>query len=184
MQEPVYRIKVKDGDSEIDISGDKKFVIKSFDDIKVLLNKNLRSVQPITEKKQIKKSKKTGRKKKPGPKPKTSKKNETKLTTERIDLKNITLENLLKVKKPRKENQRVLLLAYYMNKVKRKREFRGKDLEALYVDLKLEVPKNLNYHLRRMAEKERGLIAQGKRNGRYKITDKGVDVIHEEISSA
>lgn len=170
----VYRIKVKDGDNEIEIAGDKRFVNKIFKEISVLLGKKIKGGRIPT-----KRRKKLGRKKKRGRKPKPKPKKITK--KDYLDIKKMTLTELFEFRKPKRENQRVLLLAYYANKALKKREFRGKELKTLYQEIGIAPPKNLTYFLRKMAEDERGLLAHGRKSGRYKITDKGIDFIYNEI---
>jgi len=169
MPDEIYHIKVKDGSTEVEVSGDKRFVNKVFKNLKDVLSKDVRKPR-------------VGRRgKKRGRKPKKVKKVFKK---DRIDLKQFDLKGLFEKKIPKRENQRVLLLGYYMNKIEGKREFRGKDLEKLYKELKLEVPDNITYFLRKMSEDKKGLLAHGKKQGRYKITDKGMDFIHDKIPTA
>ena len=96
-------------------------------------------------------------------------------------MRKMTLQEIFKVKNPKRENQRVLLLAYYTNKVLNKKEFKSKDLEPFYGELKIGTPKNLSYYLRSMSSEGKGLITHGKKHGRYKITNKGIDFIYEKI---
>lgn len=173
----IYQIRIKDGDTEIELKGDKSFVRKAFKQLQEVLGKELDRKKLPGEKKWRKR--KPGRKKKPGPKPKPKPKKIPK--KDREDLTNYTLKKLFKFRKPIKENQRILMLAFYVNKIEKKREFRGVDLEPLYKKLGLETPKNLSYFLRKMAEPHIGRIEQGKRQGRYKITDKGIGYIYDEI---
>ena len=167
MTDEIYHIRVKDGSMQVEVSGDKRFVNKVFKNLQDVLSKEI---------KRSGKGKRRGRKR--GRKPKKAKKVPKK---ERIDLKQYDLRGLLEKKVPKRENQRILLMGYYMNKIEGKREFRGKDLEKLYEDLKLEVPKNITYFLRKMSEDKKGLLAHGKKQGRYKITENGIDFIHEKI---
>ena len=175
--EKIYRIKLKEGDTEIELKGDKRFVRKAFREIQDIVGKELDKKKLPGERK--KRRKKPGRKKKPGPKPKPKQKKTPK--KEREDLTGYTLKKLFKFRKPIRENQRVLMLAFYTNKVLKKREFRGVDLEPLYKELGLEPPKNLSYFLRKMSEPHIGRIEQGRKQGRYKITDKGIDYLYDEI---
>ena len=165
MQDEIYHIKVKDGSTEVEVSGDKRFVNKIFKNLKDVLSKDVRKPR-------------VGRR---GRKPKKIKKVFKK---DRINLKQFDLKGLFEKKIPKRENQRVLLLGYYANKIEGKREFRGMDLEKLYKDLNLEVPDNITYFLRKMSEDKKGLLTHGRKNGRYKITDKGIDFIHEKIPTA
>lgn len=95
----------------------------------------------------------------------------------------MSLEDIFDVKTPKQDNQQILLMGYYLNKIERRREFRSKDIERLYSQLKIDVPKNITYHLRKMSEKDKELLVQGSKQGRFKIADKGIDFIHENIPS-
>ncbi|MEA3558874.1 MAG: hypothetical protein U9R75_06420 [Candidatus Thermoplasmatota archaeon] len=177
MSEEIYRIKIKDGKTEVELKGDKRFVRKAFRDIQYLLGKELDRGKLPGERK--KRRRKPGRKKKPGPKPKPRPKKTPKKN--RVDLTNYTLKKLFEFRKPVRENQRVLMLAFYTNKIMKKREFRGVDLEPLYKELSMEVPDNLSYYLRKMSETQNGTIEKGKKQGRYKITSKGIDFLYDTI---
>ena len=177
MPEEIYKVKIKDGKTEVELTGDKRFVRKAFREIQNLLGKELNRGKLPGEKK--KRRKKPGRKKKPGPKPKPKPKKTPK--KDRVELKDYTLKQLFEFRKPIRENQRVLMLAFYTNKILKKREFRGVDLEPLYKELNLKVPDNLSYYLRKMSEDQNGTIEKGKRQGRYKITSKGIDFLFEKI---
>ncbi|MBN1538999.1 MAG: hypothetical protein JW939_02555 [Candidatus Thermoplasmatota archaeon] len=183
MNEEKYRIKIKEEGMVIDLSGDKKFVKKAFNEIKKILDKDSKKPRKLTQKTQ-KRRKKPGRKKKPGPKPKKKVKPKRIPKKDRVDMSRMTLDQIFKMKAPKRENQRVLLMGYYMNKVEGLREFRAMDLPPLYRKLGLEVPKNLSYFLRNMSEERKGLLTHGRKQGRYKITKKGIDFIYDKIPSA
>ncbi|MFO8051786.1 MAG: hypothetical protein R6V01_08840 [Thermoplasmatota archaeon] len=177
MTEEIYKVKIKDGATEIELKGDKRFVRKAFREIQDILDKELDKSKLPGQKKR--RRKKPGRKKKPGPKPKPKPKKTPK--KDRVDLRKYSLKKLFEFRKPIRENQRVLMLAFYMNKVLKKREFRGVDLEPLYKELGIDPPDNLSYYLRKMSEPHIGRIEQGRKQGRYKITDKGIDYIYDKI---
>lgn len=181
MDEKMYKIKIKEEDMVVELAGDKKFVKRAFNEIKRILDKDLKTPRSIADKKPKKRRKKPGRKKKPGPKPKKKVKPKKVPKKDRLDMRSMKLEEIFKMKAPKRENQRVMLLAYYMNKVEGKREFRAMDLPPLYKKLKLAVPKNLSYFLRKMSEDEKALLTHGKKQGRYKITDRGIDFIYNVI---
>jgi len=177
LAEKVYRIKIKDGSTEIELEGDKKFVNESFEQVKKVLGS-----KKTTTKKKTKRRKKRGRKKKPGRKKKKKPKKTPK--KDRIDLRKYSLKEIFDLKKPRRKRHHVMIMAYYMNKALRKREFRAADLEPLYNEVDIEAPKNLSYFLRKMADEDPKLLTHGKKQGRYKITDKGIDYIYDEIPDA
>jgi hypothetical protein len=176
----VYSIKVKNGETEVEVSGDKKFVTKTFGEIKSLIGTDLKKVkEPLP--KQKKSTKKKGRKKKPGPKPKQVK---IPVKKERVDMSKMPLDEIFQIKEPKRDSQRILLMAYFLNKVERKREFKSKDIEQLYIHMKIDAPKNITYHLRKMSGKDKELLIHGKKQGRFKITEKGIEFIHEKIPTS
>lgn len=177
MAEKVYKIKIKDGDTEIELEGDKKFVNESFKQVK-----NVLGTKKTKSKKKPKSRKKRGRKKKPGRKPKKKPKKTPK--KDRVDLRKYSLKEIFNMKKPRRKRHHVIIMAYYMNKALRKREFRATDLKPLYEEVEIDAPKNLSYFLRKMADEEPKLLAHGRKQGRYKITDKGIDYLYDEIPDA
>ncbi|MGA1865852.1 MAG: hypothetical protein ACMUFK_00125 [Thermoplasmatota archaeon] len=165
----------------VELAGDRKFVKKAFNEIRRILDKDLKVPRSLADKKPSKRRKKPGRKKKPGPKPKKKAKSKKVPKKDRVDMSKMTLEQIFKIKAPKRENQRVILLGYYINKVEGKREFRAMDLPPLYKKLKVETPKNLSYFLRKMSEDRKGLLEHGKKQGRYKITKRGIDFIYDVI---
>jgi hypothetical protein len=183
MEEKLYRVKVKDGDTIVELTGDKKFVVRSFNQVKSILNRELITGKVPRVLRPGKKPKTARLKKKPGRKPKQILAEAPVEEKPHTDLTKLSLPELFKVKTPKRENHRILLMAFYVNKVKGKREFKGIDLAPIYSELKLDVPKNLSGFLRRMAEGKEGLVVHGKKQGRYRITNKGIDFIHEMVPS-
>lgn len=169
-----YRIVVKNKGTEIAIKGSKKYVNKTFKNLKPELKREMRRHRKPAEKAEFrsyeKKSKKTKSEKAKTSKPK------------KIDLKDKTLSEIFKLKNPQKENQRILLMGYYASEVLDKEEFKGKDLKIFYRELGMEVPNTITYHLKRMTD-EKGLLDRGGKQGHYRMTDKGIKYIHEEIPS-
>ncbi|MBN1390755.1 MAG: hypothetical protein JXA22_08955 [Candidatus Thermoplasmatota archaeon] len=184
MNEEMYKVKIKGEDMVIELAGDKKFVKKAFNELRKVLDKDLKKPRKLADRKTAKRRKKPGRKKKPGPKPKKKVKPKKIPRKDRVDMKDLTLEEIFKLKAPKRENQRVLLMGYYLNKVDRNREFRAMDLPPLYGKLKIKTPKNLSYFLRKMSEDGKGLLVHGRKQGRYKITQKGIDFIYNNIPDA
>jgi len=179
MDEKVYKVRIKEGETVVELAGDKKFVVRSFNNIKRALGRELnggklpRILKP-------KKKKTPGRKKKG----KRGRPKKVVVVAPRPDLSKLSLPELFKVKVPSRDNHKALLMAYYMNKVMGKREFRGVDLVPLYKEMNLEPPQNISNFLRRMAGDKTGLLTHGRKSGRYKITKNGIDYIHVKIPSA
>jgi len=195
MIEKTYRVKLKNGETVMEIAGDKKFVTRSFGLLKPVFVRALSQskAQRTTRQKRKKSEKKTAPAEiitepeptiEPVPEPEPFVVQETSTPPAKpigTDLGKLTLSELFKVKNPQIENHRVLLLAFYANQNLKKEEFKGVDLERLYSELNMPAPKNLSNFLRRMAENQEGLVVFGSKHGRYKITEKGAEFIRNEI---
>ncbi|MBD3408494.1 MAG: hypothetical protein GF411_20390 [Candidatus Lokiarchaeota archaeon] len=172
MTERTYRIKVRTNNAEIELEGDKPFVKDTFDELRSIL----------AGKSKLVKTAKEVPKKKPGRKPKKTAKKATK--GKRTDLGNVSLTELFEKKNATRKRHSILMLAFFVNKVKGKIEFRGMDLKPLYKEISMKPPKNFSYFLRKMVDEKPKLLEKGKKQGRYKITDEGVEYIYEEIPDA
>ncbi len=146
----LYKVKVKSGRNFIEIQGDKKFTEGMFSQIAEIFPKAGKKPLP----------KKRGRK--PNPKPK-------------VDLDTISAEDLLKKIDGKKSSTTILVSGFILNKKLRKREFRSKEMESFMNDNKIDVPKNITYHFRNL--KDSGHFIQGRKQGRFKITDVGIKYI-------
>jgi len=190
-----YSVKLKEGQTTMEIAGDKQFVTRALNLLKPVFVRALSQskAQRTTRQKRKKSEKKTASAEiitepeptivsVPEPEPFVVKETSTP-PAEPIgtDLGKLTLSELFKVKNPQIENHRVLLLAFYANHTMKKEEFKGVDLEKFYSELNMQAPKNISNFLRRMAENQEGLVVFGSKHGRYKITEKGSEFIRNEI---
>lgn len=201
----VHKLRLKMGDIEIELEGDKTFVRDSFEDVKHLLSATgvkvpeipkleapavVKEIPPEKAVEEVKPKRRRGRppksealkakeaaeETKPAKKRGIKKKTEVEAEAEKkVDITSVkSLPELLKLKNPKKEGDRILLMAYWINKVMRKREFRAADIENLYRELKMAPPKNISYYLRKLSSEEKGLLMPGKKKGRYKISNLGI----------
>jgi hypothetical protein len=67
---------------------------------------------------------------------------------------------------------KILASSYCINKKLKKREFRSKEMSSFMEDKNLEVPGNLTYYFRKLMNE--GLLNQGRKQGRFKISDEGI----------
>jgi predicted transcriptional regulator len=44
-----------------------------------------------------------------------------------------------------------------------------------------KIPKNIPYYLRKMSSKDKEYLLRGRKEGRYKITQKGIEYIYNNI---
>ena len=150
----LHRIKVKSGRNLIEIEGDRDFAEDVFERIKEIFPRH--SAKPAH------------RKRGPKPKPKPS-----------IDLKMIELEDLVQKVQDQRDHMKVLVSGFIINKKLRKREFRSKEMATFMKEHGIEGPGNLTYHFRKM--KDDGLFTLGRKNGRFKITDEGINYIEKKL---
>lgn len=158
-----YKLRVKSGDTELEIEGDKTFVHDHFFQMKGLLsgmNIKLKADKPFKGKKR---GRKPGRKKKVLPKPKIVE----------LDLKHMSLEEIIKKINPKKDQDKILIFSYWINKMKRKREFRSNDIKIMFKEMKMDPPKNIRYHLNNLTKKK-GYLQAGRKHGRFKISEEGI----------
>ena len=147
-----YRVKVKSGRNYIEIQGDKKFTEDVFKQITVIFPKQGKKPEP----------------KKRGRKP---------ILKQKIDLKSISFDELISKLKEQKTHSQVHISGYILNKNLKKREFRAKDMESFMMENNIEVPKNITYHFRNL--KDSGHFTQGRKQGRFKITEMGIKEIEK-----
>ena len=235
-----YKIRVKQGDVEIEIEGDKGFVIQTFMDARSMIwkepvkmvEKTIPEIPKMEKKAPAKKEekpavaspvkaepKKRGRKpgkalkkeekpavaspvkaepKKRGRKPgKALKKEEKPAKAEkaprkaklekpakvekpekpskkvRMDLKNKDFNELMKIKDPKNDSEKIIIAGYHLNKNERKREFKSNDVEDILKKFNINAPNNVSYYLRKLSD-DKGLLTHGRKNGRYKVSDEGI----------
>ena len=143
----LYKIKVRNGRNLIEIEGDKEFVDDVFKEVKIIFPKQRSKGAPA--------------KRGPKPKPKPS-----------IDVKALEIGDLLPKLDGKKNDMKVLVSAFCINKKLRKREFRSKEMIGFMKKNKIEVPGNMTYYFRRLMGD--GLLNQGRKQGRFKISDEGI----------
>ncbi|OYT50132.1 MAG: hypothetical protein DRI93_00035 [Aquificota bacterium] len=200
----VHKLRLKMGDIEIELEGDKNFVRESFGDMKHILSatglkipempkmeapavvKEI-AVEKVAEEAKPKRRRGRPRKtevvkaaeaaveeKKPAKRRGRKKKAEAE-AEKKVDITSVkSLPELFKLKSPAKEGDKILLMAYWINKVLKKREFRASDIKELYKELKMDPPKNISYYLRKLSSDKMGLLMPGKKKGRYKISNLGI----------
>ena len=157
-------MRIKTGDTEIEVEGDKKFVIDHFSRMnKLLKGGRIAALKMDKPGRKKKRGRKPGRKKKVIPVPKKVK----------LDLKNMAVSEIIDRVEAKKDQDKILVFSYALNKMKKKREFRGSDVVGMFKEMNMEAPNNITYHLRKLSG-EKGLLKAGRKNGRYKISDEGI----------
>lgn len=143
----LYKIKVRNGRNLIEIEGDKEFVDDVFKEVKTIFPKKRTRSKPA--------------KRGPKPKPKPS-----------INLKELDVKDILPKLEGKSTDMKVLASGYCINKKLRKREFRSKEMTNFMEDHDLNVPNNLTYYFRKLMNE--GLLNQGRKQGRFKVSDEGI----------
>jgi hypothetical protein len=177
-----YRIRIKEGETEIELEGDKNFVLEKYQELQSLLKKapKVSLGKPRGRKPKVaaapaetiavvaeeKPKAKRGRKPKKEKPEKPTKK-------VRADQKDKNLKELVEMKGARKDWDRIVLAGYYINKNQKKREFRSNDINSVMKKAGFPEPKNTTYHLRKLTD-DKGLLTHGRKQGRYKVSDAGV----------
>ena len=208
-----YKIRVKQGDVEIEIEGDKGFVIQTFMDARSMIwkepvkmvEKTIPEIPKMEKKAPAKKEEKPAvaspvkaepkkRGRKPGKalkkeeKPAKAEKAPRKAKLEkpakvekpekpskkvRMDLKNKDFNELMKIKDPKNDSEKIIIAGYHLNKNERKREFKSNDVEDILKKFNINAPNNVSYYLRKLSD-DKGLLTHGRKNGRYKVSDEGI----------
>jgi hypothetical protein len=150
----LYKIKVRNGRNLIEIEGDKSFVDGVFQEVKTLFPRQKGRSKPA--------------KRGPKPKPKPS-----------INLKNLEIKDILPKLDGKNADMKVLVSAYCINKKLRKREFRSKEMNNFMDEYKIDKPNNLTYYFRKLMEDK--LLNQGRKQGRFKISDDGIKHIEFKL---
>ena len=158
----IYRLKVKNGETEIEIEGDEAFVEHYFSEVSSFIStgKKIKAMgRPL-----IKGKRKRGRK------PKVPK--IISPVVKRINLKRLTISQLVELCRLKKERDRILTMGYIITKMNGKHEFRPKAVMDKYIEYNLTPPKRVGYYLKCLCEE--GLLVHGRRGGRFKMSDSGI----------
>ena len=151
-----YRIKIKKGNLEIEVEGDKEFVEKHIEEFKEELPK-------ITEEK---------------PSEEVSVSSTWEGETE---LKNLSLAEFYKMKQPRDHNETVAVFAYWLTKKENKEEFKPRDISKCYDVARITKPKNIAQHIQAAASGKKAWLTAGSKRGFYKLTLTGEDFVEKGL---
>jgi len=152
-----YRIKIRQGDLEIEVEGDEKFVEKHIEELKGELQKFLEEPM-LAEGSRVDIGEKKG-----------------------ADLDTLSIAEFYKQKQPKDHNETVVVFAYWLTKKEQKEEFTPKDISTCYDSAKVSRPKNIHQHIQRAAGTKKAWLMPGSEKGRYKLTITGEEFVENEL---
>ena len=150
-----YRIRIKKGNVEIEVEGDKDFVEKHIGELKNELSKFIRKMPIEDSGKVIEKS------------------NE--------ELENISLAEFYKLKSPKDHNETVMVFAYWMTEKEIKKEITPKDINKCYSKIGVSKPVNIPDIMKKLASGKKAYLVKTGKRGFYKISMLGRDLIEKEL---
>ncbi len=112
-----------------------------------------------------------------------------KLEKEKLEgkIEKVSEQGLLKFyneKRPKTLVANVAVFAYYLKHFRKKEEFTRKDIQTLYEDIKLPLPKGYRQAIWE-ASRKRGFVVRGSRKrGTYTISEAGERFVEEQLPSS
>lgn len=156
-----YRIRIRKGDTEIEIEGDKEFVEKHIEEFKEELSQ-IPEV-PLSEGKSI------------------SPTIEREEKEQEPKLKDLSLAEFYKIKQPKDHNETVVVFAYWLTKKENKEEFKTGDISKCYDVARITKPKNTTQHIQRAASGKKAWLTTGYKKEYYKLTLTGEELVEKEL---
>ena len=157
MNEQNYRIRIKRGEVEIEVEGDKEFVEKHIEEFKKEMPKIAKELPP-KEKTVI---------------PETQK--------EKVELEGLSLAEFYKQKKPKDHNETVVVFAYWLTVKENKEEFRPKDIEECYSETGIKKLTNIPQTMKILASGVKAYLIKTGKRGLYKIGMLGKELVEKEL---
>jgi hypothetical protein len=157
MGEPCYKIKIRRGDQEIEVQGDKQFVLDKFGELKEELFK-FREVVPTT--------------------PITAT-----LKVEGKPLEGLSLVEFLNAKGPKSHPDKVVVMAYYLHKCQGVEIFNADDINECYSQARISRSANLNATINKTIAKGYIMEAQEKKENKkaWMITQTGERYVESNL---
>lgn len=155
-----YRIRIRHGEHELEIEGDKEFVTQTYSDLKgEVLGVAPAQRVPKTDTDEITPPEPTDE---PGP----------------------SLANFLKQKKAKSHADKVITIAVYLYRYRKHEEFTATDIERCYQEALLKMPKNINDRINANRRKGYIDITGSEREGlkTFRITREGLDYVEQGLT--
>ena len=156
MTEQNYRIRIKLGEVEIEVEGDKEFVEKHIEEFKKempKIAKELPSKKTVTPE----------------------------IQKEKDELERLSLAEFYKMKQPKDHNETVVVFAYWLRKKEGEEEFKTRDISNCYDTTRIQKPKNITQHIQAVASGKKAWLTGGSKKGFYKLTLTGEDFVEKEL---
>jgi hypothetical protein len=157
MNEQNYKIRIKRGEVEIEVEGDKEFVEKHIEEFKKEMSKIAEELPPkekiITPE----------------------------IPKEEVELEKLSLAEFYKLKQPKDNNETVVVFAYWLTKKEHKEEFKTKEISACFDAARIPKPKNITQHVLKVASGKTAYLTTGSTKGYYKLTLTGEEFIKKEL---
>jgi len=157
MTEQNYRIRIRLGEVEIEVEGDKEFVEKHIEEFRKEMPKIAKELPP---KEEIISSE---------------------IQKEKVELEKLSLAEFYKQKQPRDHNEIVVIFAYWLTKKKGQEEFKPKDLLSCYDEARISKPKNISQHISYVCSGTKAYLTTGSKKGLYRLTLTGEDFVEGEL---
>lgn len=157
MTDQNYRIKIKQGEIEIEVDGDKEFVEKHIEEFKKELPriaKELPSKEKIVS---------------------------PEIPEKESELEKLSLVEFYKQKDPKNHNETVVVFAYWLTKKEGKGEFKTKEISNLYSKAGVPKPKNVTQHLKNVSSAKKAYLMKGSKKGLWKLTITGEEFVEKEL---
>jgi len=155
MSEKSYRIRIKVGEVEIEVEGDREFVEKHIREFK---RYRLEIVRGLGEKGTI-----------------------SEVPNKKLELEGLSLAEFYKQKQPKDHDENVTVFAYWLTKKENREEFHVKDIRNCYKETKVPEPKNIYRNISAVVGPIRAYLVKGSRKGFYKLTRTGEEFVEGEL---
>lgn len=156
MSEQNYRIRIKNGEVEIEAEGDKEFVEKHVKELREEMPKFAKELPP----------------KENSSAPEIPRENE---------LEELSLAEFYKQKQPKDHNETVVVFAYWLTNKEKKKEFKTKDITACYDNARIRKPSNTSQHVKNVSGGKKALLTTGSKKGYYKLTLSGEEFVEKVL---
>lgn len=150
-----YKIKIKKGEIEFEVEGDKEFVKELFEEFKT-------EMENIPE---------------PKMKPIKGEKDQTQLLSNKY-----SIQRLYKIFNPKTNLERILIFAYYMLKVEKIEEFSTKEIIKYFVQFKIKKPAYISRDFRSLSNLSKGDLIPASNDGYFSLSYDAIQDIEEKLN--
>ncbi len=153
-----YRIRIRRGETEIDLQGDKAFVIEHLEILGKELPKAFEDEEvsrgPVTQKRHMRDR----------------------------ELQKLSLAEFYKERRPETKTQAVVTFAYWLTKREGKNEFKGTDIMSCFDEVRIPKPENVHDILGKLASGSKAHITPSSSKGHWKLTLTGEEFVENQLS--